>query len=254
MYPLSDQGLAVSEVVEHWVRSIPEHPTFQELVTRLLQAYWRGDLRIHPPSNPRPTEPVLLLGILHDYVSKRSDSEDFEIVFYEDENELPEDLVELPDGSMLCDNRTRIRLPHDPNHWSPDVLAQAFERLQTLEFQAFPRDAMTGFLALSVDRDAFGELCDHRGWPRPSFWFSGSQRGETRRSLASARTRARKWLRDQTRGSKRQSKEGYWVEASAKFPGLSKRAFDAIWAKEVPPPWRQPGAPKRVRRRTDCLP
>ena len=177
MYPLSDQGLAVFEVVEHWMRSIPEHPTFQELVTRLLQAYWRGDLQIHPPSNPQPTEPVALLRVVHDYVNKRSDSEDFEIVFYEEENELPEDLVELPDGSMVCDNRTRIRLPHDPNHWTPDVLAQAFEQLQTLEFQALPRQAMTGFLASSVDRDVFGDLCDDRGWPGQASGFRAVSAG-----------------------------------------------------------------------------
>ena len=228
MYPLWDSDLPIYELVEHWTRSLPEHPTFNELVTHLLQAYWRGDLQIHPPSNPEPTEPVALLGILHNYVKTRSDSEDFEIVFYEEENELPEEIVEFPDGSMLCDNRTRVRLAHDPSQWSPDVLAEAFERLQTLEFQEFPRDAMRGFLASSVHRDVFGALCDSRGWRRPSFWFSEGGSGETRRSVASARSKARKWLRDLTRSPKRMSKEGYCAEACANFPGLSRRAFESV--------------------------
>jgi hypothetical protein len=251
MYPLSSEELAVGELVEHWRRSIREHPPKEELYTVLLQAYWKGDLQIRPPSTPKTIERVRILRILHSYAHNHSQSEEIEIAFYEHENELPPQSVELPDGSEEWDPRTRIRLPHDPELWTASMQTRAFEQLERLEYEKFPFKPMTAFRASSVNRDEFGHLCDLRGWHRPSFWFSGLRSAETRRSLASARSRTRKWLRDQIRSAKRKSKEGYWTEAQGNVAGLSRRAFEEIWAEVVPPSWRQAGAPKRSIRRGD---
>jgi hypothetical protein len=251
MYPLSAEELAVGELVQHWHRSIPEHPPTKELYSVLLQAYWKGELKIHPPSTSKTIERVRVLRVLHSYVCKYSQSQDLEIAFYEREDELPPETVELPDGSVEWDSRTRIRLPHDRKHWLPDMEARAFEQLEKLEYEQYPLRALTVFRAASVDRDVFGRLCDLRGWPRPSFWFCGQRSAETRRSLASARSRARKWLRDQTRSAKRKSKEDYWAEAHESVPGLSRRSFENVWSEVVPPSWRHAGTPKRSLRRGD---
>lgn len=241
MYPLTAPELAIGEVVKHWHRSIAERPPEADLLTALLEAVWDGSLRVHPPGQPLAIGREQLLFALRETVVK----EPCDIAFFERDGDLEPAIVDLPDGSTVVDLRARIRLPKDQSKWSQHVIDSAYDLLKGIAENGYPRSFLIGFMTMRVDRDEFRRLCDAQGWPRPGFWYSEPRIGQATTSLASDRTKARKWLRDQTRGCKRMSKEGYLAEARKTIPGVSERAFDEIWAEVVPPSWRRAGRPSR---------
>jgi hypothetical protein len=249
MYPLTAPELAIGEVVKHWHRSIAEHPPEADLLTALLRSFWNGTLSVHPPGKPLVISREQLLFALRETAAQ----EPCDIAFFERDGDLEPVAVELPDGSTEVDLRARVQLPDDRSQWTEDIVDSTYHTLDRLAAHEYPVSFLAGFRVMRVDRDEFCRLCDAQGWPRPGFWFSESRTGPAAVSLASARTKARKWLRDQTRSSKRMSKEGYWAEARKTDPGLSRRAFEGIWAEVVPPSWRQAGAPRRKNRRVDQL-
>ena len=65
-------------------------------------------------------------------------------------------------------------------------------------------------------------------------------------AAARAQEHCRAWLQSLAKqGEKPMKKVDLHEEAQERFPGLTRKSFDAIWRADAPKSWKQPGAPKR---------
>src|SRR6185503_3843453 len=97
----------------------------------------------------------------------------------------------------------------------------------------YPVEFLIPFRIHEIDREEFGALCDKRGWERPSFWFYP---GERKRPLA-AEIQCSTWLTTEAIDPNQHSKDEYFQKVRRMF-GISRRKFDQIWEKTVPPAWK----------------
>ena len=237
MYPIDENSLRVGELVEHWSRTVSKRDSKEALLEQILAAFWLGDIDLRPPDASPPLDRIDILAALRD----GADPDQF--LFYEHESEVPPPVVALPDGSAEVDLRPCIRLLRDRAAWTSSNLHTVFQEIAKLPIAAYPNGILTAFRIMIIHRNDFSVLCDARRWERPQFWFATSRRSKAHQTIARAITECRKWLRDQSRGRKRQSKDQYWTEAEQRFLRLSRHAFDKIWKEEAPDNWRKPGAP-----------
>jgi len=74
-------------------------------------------------------------------------------------------------------------------------------------------------------------------------WLDRFSGNEAQPGELSPAEKCRVWLRKSAKGKKQMEKAGYRSEALTKFPGLSARAFDRVWADDdtVPTAWKKSG-------------
>ena len=247
MYPLHDNHIRLGELANHWSRDMPQHPAEDEIRTLLVTAYWRGELQIRTADDLNLFKRSELIKIIEDHERPKGDAA--KILIGAAEDELPPKLTNDTDGSISIDLRPRLILPE--NHPRPaSVVERAVETMSNVNWEDYPKTLQAGLACCMVSKDDFAEFCDARGYDRPNFWFKRTA-NSTQISSARARSDARKWLREQTRRPKKGKKDDYFNKAKVKFPGLSRRSFDDLWAELVPPDWGKPGAPKKGPRRND---
>ena len=122
-----------------------------------------------------------------------------------------------------------------------------FEFLATLPPEGYDEAAPEcyGELAWSIldgveiAKDVFGNWCEAHDHEKPLFWFG---KGRRQPSTAKAKNDCRRWLEKEVPRGKSGSKNHYWRMAREKFPGLSRNAFNEVWAETVPTHWKMPGA------------
>lgn len=234
MYPIDATTLPVSDLIMHWQRTANGHPPESELLTSLLNAFWAGILEVMTPGTDEVVARQLLIDALHQSASEQP----CDIVFFERDEDLGPVLEQHPDGSAGVDTSTRVRLNTDPAQRTIAELEKAYSVLSATVSEHYPQPFLTAFRIYTIDRNEFAQLCDAKGWLRPAFWFDEQPPRPHARSLASARTQARRWLRDQTRCEKNKPKSEYCREAQRLFSGLSERGFNEIWAEVVPEKWK----------------
>jgi hypothetical protein len=239
MYPRLEPALALGVIAQDWGRDLPQHPPASEVFSLLVQAIWRGDLRLRPAetdesgSDPR----ARLLGVL------RAHPDHPGLLFVDCASDAPTAMVHLPDGGILADLRVVVIWPKDPAKWTAEMLTAACAALAEAKLDDYAGEAVAVYLhSEMIDQAAFAAFCKRRGYALPAFWFRGGLHTVAR----GAEERCRTWLRTLVQGhgeAKPQVKERLFQYAQEKFPTLSPRAFERIWAAEAPSSWKRGGRP-----------
>lgn len=247
MYPLRDDHIPLGDLASHWCRDLPQHPTENEIRTLLVKAYWRGELQIRTRADLKLLKRSDVIKIIEDNERPKGDAADILIGISEDE--LPPKQTDDTNGSISIDLRPRLILSeHHP--WPANVIDRAVETMSKVNWEDYPPAIQAGTACCMVSKEDFAEFCDASSYDRPRFWFKQTA-NPTQISSALIKINTRKWLREQTRHPKKGKKDDYFNKASVKFPGLSRKSFDGLWAKSVSTDWRNPGAPKKGPRRND---
>jgi hypothetical protein len=151
--------------------------------------------------------------------------------------------------------KTTVRNPYEPVVLKPDVcipadagrfVGEQLTRTWTLllSFDRVDFDIPSRRLLddLYVSRQALAAYCDASDVARPQFWFAQSSYAQ---EAERAEADCNKWFRIQIKQKKRMSKGSYFDEARRQFPGLTRRAFDRVWANTAPEHWRTGGAAQK---------
>ena len=145
-------------------------------------------------------------------------------------------------GNMALDLRPKVILAEDPADWTEADLQAAYEALARCEPRDYSVQVLGFLLPQMVHRDDFAAWCDRQGWPRPSFWFRTKWPSKGVQAGGGVKYDCQRWLREcAATGAARRPKAAWRAEALQRFPGLSKRAFDRLWARTVPPEWKEAG-------------
>jgi hypothetical protein len=233
MYPLSEDVLSLGDVATHWARDIPQQPPWQELTALLVESMWRSELNvIDPDGHPDPRRRLLeLLTVLPNL--KR-------IRIFSDAASIRESIKGLPKRVAAFDTRTSIILPADRACWDASIVEAAYAVLADALLDDHSLEFLVLLMRQTVSRPEFERYCLARGYELPSFWF-GTRRRKV--STAKAQQDCKAWLNGLvSAGPKPNSKMALWLQAKAKFPLLSRRAFDETWARITPASWRKAGA------------
>jgi hypothetical protein len=234
MYPLNEEALSLSEIAHHWSRQLPGSPPYREVMKRLLSAFWLGDLPTFRESSGISGDEVrfkLLKGLAHLEVTLPG------ILIHPHDAVPPPQVQHMPDGSSVYDTRTYVCWPTADGN--PEG---AYRLLATVGPMDYAEGARPLINSPMVRKEDFKTFCQANGYGLPPFWFSR----ERTTSSAAAETGRRKWLTELTRAGKRRgSKASLQVEALAKFPGLSERAFERVCAAGAPPDWKRAGRPPK---------
>src|SRR5262249_40070927 len=124
MYPLRDESLSLAEIARHWARDLPQHPPEDEVLTTLLQAFWRGEFEPFATTPERRftgREAMIAIGDTQPHPG---------IAFRDDTAGDAYESTQTPEGEVV-DLRVWINLPSEESHWDHYVLEQAYERLAT---------------------------------------------------------------------------------------------------------------------------
>ncbi|MFO1039752.1 MAG: hypothetical protein U1E45_23160 [Geminicoccaceae bacterium] len=232
MYPISNRELSISALVEHWLRHREDKATAGDLMSELVQRFWKGELALRAPLGARPWQRGELLSVIRSTIP----ANEVEAVF-----EWPEPLPD-PSGSMVFEFPPRLRLAPDPERWTEADLEAAYAAFAEWKVDQYPHHLLRAMLSMLVDRDDFAALCDRHGWPRPGFWFRSPWPSKGARRSRTAAQDYRNWLQQNVRsGAALRAKKDWCADALERFPGLTQGAFDNIWSKVAPPEWRKAG-------------
>lgn len=241
MYPLRDERLKLKDLVIHWSRDLPQHPSTDELLTDLVQAFWREELTLQSfvPGN-EVFLPVRMLEVIDAH--ERQMGPDADILVGATEDDLPPEITEEDDGAVIVDHRPKILLPAQ-KPWPEAVIDQAVQVMSNVEWDSYPDDLKPQIMSFLASKEDFARYCDCLGYERPAFWFNRSA-SPAQVSSNRARTEARKWFLGMANEPKQGTKSWYLKKAKKKFPGLSSRSFDEIWRECAPDAWRNAGKPR----------
>jgi hypothetical protein len=150
-----------------------------------------------------------------------------------------------PKAIASLDTRTSIVLPDDFDHWDAAVIEAASAKLAFALLEDYSQPFLVLLMMQTATRAAFERYCLAKRFTLPQFWFG---RRSQKVSSAKARSDCHIWLKGLVAaGPKHASKAALWREANKKFPHLSERGFEEVWARTVPAEWRSAGAPKSAR-------
>lgn len=241
MYPLRDENLKLKDLVIHWSRDLPQHPSTNELLSNLVQAFWRGELTLQSffPGN-EPMLPVRMLEVIDAH--ERRSGPDANILVGATENDLPPEFTEEDDGAVIVDRRPRLLLPTQMPR-PKAVVDSAVEVMSNVKWDNYPDDLKPQIMSFLASKEDFARYCDCAGYERPAFWFNRSA-SPAQVSSNRARTEALKWFLEMINEPKQGPKGWYFKKAKKKFPGLSSRSFDEIWRDHAPADWRKAGKPR----------
>ena len=240
-----DRELTLTDVARFWSRESGTIFSQAEIISLLVQAFWRGDLNVPPPVGHNPRSGDYRHTLLRAVAGIRTHPG---LLFIRPEDDVGPVETDLSDGGALVDLSERIFWVADGSEPSDATTQAAFVTLASVELDAYD-EAVVGpiLLGLPIDRDALRVFCEKAGITLPKFWFP---KGTPTRSTASAERRCEKWLEDLARqGGKPGSKRALEREALTKFAGLSGAAFGRAWEKAAPTAWKKPGAPTKPTRR-----
>ena len=162
MFPVTSEKLSFADISDYWSRYMPTAEPF-ELLARLEQAWWRGEIRGQAASTR--------LGLLRSMFRELGDRVDLGIVFIREGDEPPAKVTELPDGYADVDMRYRIRVPSDDiSDWNEEMCAEAFNAMaETSSAVSYPN--FTPFFAsIQLSFEEFDKWRRARRYLKPAFW------------------------------------------------------------------------------------
>lgn len=222
MYPLADTELALHDLVGHWLKHREDQATASDLISELLKRFWLGELPLRAHLRDQPWDRRELLAVLRTILPK----EEVEQLFAPEDEPVNEFVVEIP---------PRVRLPADPSAWSEVALDAAYAALAKRRSGDYTPDSLPALSAFLVHRDDFGALCERLGWPRPRFWFRTEWPRQGVRAKREDEFACRRWVRACLKANVTFANKKAWRdEVKTRFPNLTGRARDDIWAAEMP--------------------
>lgn len=240
---VNDDVLTLADIAKFWSRAPGSVRTEDEIFCLLIQAVWRGDLKVEVPAGHEPRNGDYRYSLLRALAGVHSHPG---LLFVRPGQ--PVDPVEekLDDRTTLLDLQKRIIWVAEGDDPDEATAQLAFEKLASAKIDDYDA-AVVGpiLLSLSVERDALQRYCKITGEALPTFWFKKT----ATRSTVSAERQCEKWLAQFVRkGPKPDSKPNLKREARKRIPDLSGAAFDRAWDKAAPPEWKARGAPTKRKR------
>lgn len=231
MYPLHDKHLCLYDISNLWARDPRQAPPAEEVLNRLFQAMWQGDLDVRLPNaadgDASIRERLLNACLIPDYHPR--------LRFVDEGTDA--------DGSADVSLARCViwRADDEPNS---SRFEDACLVMSAAKFDDYSDIIKVTLTLLVVQRDRFANYCQANGWRLPAFWFPR----RTTPTLSSQVRDARRWLKDQAdAGKKAMSKNGYMKACQQQVPGLSGRQFMMAWDddKVIPKSWKTAGRPLR---------
>ena len=126
MYQRPKKTLSIGQICRSWYPELERSSTALDVLTLLLQAYWRGDFsELH---RPEETEKFSRRHGLEALVGIGKTEGHPEIVLCQEREQLTAAQVSQPNGNLLVDLRTYVFLPERAADWTEEVLDQAYEK------------------------------------------------------------------------------------------------------------------------------
>ncbi|MEJ1936089.1 hypothetical protein WDZ92_38335 [Nostoc sp. NIES-2111] len=229
---MTETSLSISQIAGHWSRELPGMPPARDQLSRLLSAFWRGELNATLPGKSADESRHKLLPMIRRAAPLPG------IRIAPSLADIPPSVIDEPDGGATVDLAKWIVLPAGDAEIDEATAAEAFVVLARTEMADYGEAVAPVLYALEVERDELARYCKKHGFPLPKFWFEGTRQ----QSSARAEHLCREWLKklvQQASAPRPKSKVRH--EALGLFPGLSSRGFDKVWKATVPPEWRRAG-------------
>jgi hypothetical protein len=166
MFPIFEEDeLSACEICDRWPQESTE--SWDDTLAFLEGAWWRGEIKW--------VSGATRLELLKYMFNWARDHSPGRIVFVTCEDAFLPRGVEQPDGGLILDvddlERPRIIVPsYDPDTWSEESCASAFEALSEKPSLKYYPERSPGFLAMEVDYSAFMQLLTEHGIDLPKFW------------------------------------------------------------------------------------
>lgn len=229
-------SLSIADVARLWAREANAVYEEDEIVDLLVQAVWRGDLIVEPPTGHFPRDGDYRYSLLKAVAGIDSHPG---LLFVRPEEPVAPAVTDLPDGGALVDLRERIAwvaVGAEPDGVTAEA---AFSTLASVTMEAYDAATTLPILrTLTIEHDALRQFCEIAGYALPTFWF---EKGAVRTSAAAV-TRCRTWFETLVKaGEYPGPKPEVRAIAMRKFKGLSARAFDRIWHEKAPKRWKRAG-------------
>ena len=169
MYQRPKKTLRIGQICRAWYLELERDFTALDVLTLLLQAYWRGDFsELHPPKETEEflrrcgLETLVKLGITEVHPG---------IVLCQEREQLAAAHVSHPNGNLFVDLRTYIFLPEHAADWTEELLDQAYENLAECEAINYAPGFLTGFQTMHVGKSNFLSFLRSSELEPPSFWY-----------------------------------------------------------------------------------
>lgn len=228
MFPLQNESLPLSAIARYWSRESLGMLSEIDAVNALLSAFWRNQLQALMPDGHTDARSPLIGHLLN-----RTDQPGFIIA---DQPEIQNDFESmLKDGEIWVGWRL-ILLPTDP-------FEPAFQKLAGAGIDDYSDDVKVGLYSLIVTKAEFQKWCVGSEFALPNFWGGKQPR---RGSLASTEAKLKNWMTKRLENCLVPvGKEALWVEVSAEFPVVARRAFNRVWSAVRPQSWGRGGRPRK---------
>jgi len=173
MYLRRKQALSIGEIYQQWGKEPKAGPDPLNILTLLLQAFWRGDLRdLHRPGSgeifPRHQG-------LEALVDLDSGDRHPDIVICRNQEQLDAEQVKLANGDIVVDLRKFVFLPTDTVDWTEGLCGQAYEKLAECEATAYAPEFLTGFKTMQVGKRNFLIFLRYYDLEPPKFWYDSDR-------------------------------------------------------------------------------
>ena len=169
MYQRPKKTLSIGQICRSWYPELERSSTALDVLTLLLQAYWRGDFsELHPP---KKTEKFSRRHGLEALVGIGKTEGHPGIVLCQEREQLAAAHVSQPNGNLVVDLRTHVFLPEHAADWTEEVLDQAYESLAECEAMNYAPDFLTGFQTMHVGKWNFLSFLRSSELEPPSFWY-----------------------------------------------------------------------------------
>ena len=167
------QTLAIGEVCRQWAKEPEASPDPLNILTLLLQAFWRNNLRgLHRPSGEKIFSRQQGLEAL---VDRNSSDGHPEIVICRNQEQLGAEQVLPANGNIVVDLRKFVFLPTDIAAWTEDICSQAYEKLAVCEATAYAPEFHTGFKTMRVGKRNFLIFLRYYELEPPWFWYDSDR-------------------------------------------------------------------------------
>ena len=169
MYQRHKKTLSIGQICRAWYPELERSFTALDVLTLLLQAYWRGKFsELYPP---RETEEFSRRHGLEALVELGKIEGHPEIVLCQEREQLTAAQVSQPNGNQVVDVRTYVFLPERAADWTEEVLDQAYEDLAECEANYYAPGFLTGFQTMHVGKWNFLSFLRSSKLEPPSFWY-----------------------------------------------------------------------------------
>ena len=134
----------------------------------------------------------------------------------------------------------KVLLPAEPNKWAEGELEAAFAVLAEWEGGTLLGQFVCHFRRPVGPSRRFCRVVRPAGVAAPSFWFRTKWPSKGVQASGGATYDCQCWLREcAATDAARRPKAAWRTEALRRFPGLSKRAFERLWARIAPLEWKE---------------